>query len=329
MALYVKTWKYTWDWWTTKTISWVWFQPKVVIIGATSWTWNDSAAHFKTDDMPTWSSSFAACMDASNETTSWVIDSITSSWFIVRWEKNLNWTDYYYICFWWDDCYTWTYTWDWNDNRWITWVWFEPALVVIKWLTTISSYKTTETKTSDIAFFFNTTTSASNVIQSLDSDWFTLWNKSSHSNVNWVTYYYFCLKQTTNSKYWSYTGNWTDNRNLTWIWFDPTFFFTWISWLWKCMRTSWHSWDLTSRFIANTAPSSNLIQSFITWWVQLWSDDAVNWNFWTPYYYWAFIDEVPVATWNIKKINSILWANSKKNNNIAVANNKKINNITA
>jgi len=132
MTLLFKAGKYTGNGSDPQTISGIGFQPKAVIIMATVGTGDASCAQWKTDGMTTGATGVTRSLGSAVELATGQIDSFTSDGFLVRDQKNINTTTYYYMAFGGSSCVTGSYTGDANDNRAITGVGFQPDFVWIK-----------------------------------------------------------------------------------------------------------------------------------------------------------------------------------------------------
>lgn len=276
MALLVKTGTYTGDGQATQTISGVGFQPKAVIIMATSDTSNDNSAMLKTDVMSTGASGQFLNLEKGLISTG-LIQSLTSDGFVVKGllstGKNINGVTYYYLALGGDDCVTGTYTGDGNDNRNITGFGFQPKWVICGGRA--DGYPCYEKPDStiletDSGWNFEGA-KVGNRVQAIISDGFQV-----GTDLNASSFTYFYIGITGDNVYtFNYTGDGTDNRNITGVGFDPIAVF--IGGSYAVMRTA-ETGDLTSRFIDGEGPKANRIQSFITDGFQLGSDSYVNQN---------------------------------------------------
>jgi len=178
-----------------------------------------------------------------------------------------------------------TYTGDATDNRAITGIGFKPKWVVISGgAATTTIHKSTATGDStDDTQYFNGTVNATNRIQSLDSDGFTI-GTATNVNAAATTYYYMAVTG-DNITSGSYVGDATDNTDMAVLPFNP------VSFLIKAgdatSQAFWRtreSGDLTSRMFQNQGPSANAIQSYIFHGFNRGSGTAVNTSGNT--YYW-------------------------------------------
>lgn len=135
-------------------------------------------------------------------------------------------TTYHYFCIGGDtsEIVASTYTGNATDNRAVTGVGFLPELVIIKG--SDNGYANIRFGTTgDSSQYFGDVQNLANYIQSLDSDGFTVGTGNSINNSG-VTYYYLAVKSVTGqTKVGSYTGNTTDNRDITGIGFTPELVF--------------------------------------------------------------------------------------------------------
>lgn len=221
MTLLIKSGKYTGDGSDPQTISGIGFTPKSVFIMSNAGTGDGSCAQWKSDSMTTGATGVTRSLGSSVELATGQIDSFTSDGFLVRDQKNINTTNYYYIAFGGSSCVTGTYTGDATDNRAITGIGFKPKWVVVGGgAATATLNKCTATGDStDICNYFSSFTSPSNRIQSLDSDGFTVGSATNINNTG-DTYYYMAI---TGDNVYSaaYVGNLTDNTLMTGIPFIP------------------------------------------------------------------------------------------------------------
>lgn len=325
MALLVKTGTYTGDGATTQTISGIGFQPKAVIIMGIANTNNDNSAMLKTAEMSTGAS--GQCLNLEmGLATNGSIDSLTSDGFVVRGTttgKNISGVTYYYIAFAGSDCVTGTYTGNGSDNRNITGIGFQPKWVICGGVNTAGwpSYEKSDSTgiSTDISYNFAGAIGAVNRIQAIISDGFTI---GTSLNNNAATFFYLVL---TGSNVYTldYTGNGSDNRDITGVGFNPiSVFIRCEDGLPSVMRTA-EVGDLTSRFIDAQAPQANRIQSFITDGFQLGTDTYVNAN--TKLYH-AVVFGAAAASGpaNLKTYNTNLKANIKTINTNPIANVKTL-----
>jgi hypothetical protein len=189
-----------------------------------------------------------------------------------------------------------SYTGNGTVDRAVTGVGFQPDLVIVK-----------RGNTGDTAFFRTTSMASGSSmtlradsgivtggIKTFNSDGFTL-GTNAEVNSNLVTYYYLAVKKDTagDFDYGTYTGNGSDNRNLT---LQSTFPFTWLVIKGDGGRTGAYrnkdlAGDATHAFYF-TGTATDQIQSMGTTIgdVQLGTSDFVNANSRT--YYWFGFKEV-------------------------------------
>lgn len=108
-----------------------------------------------------------------------------------------------------------------TDNRAITGVGFAPDVVIIKGDTTQRACFKTNGLAGDNTLVFNSSTSFSGGIKTFDSDGFTV-GTDARANSSGVTYYWVAFKKASaNLNTGTYSGNATDNRNITGVGFQP------------------------------------------------------------------------------------------------------------
>ena len=178
-----------------------------------------------------------------------------------------------------------TYTGNGADSRAITGVGFEPSLVIIKGDTTQKAVWRTTSMSGDNATTFASEPLASNYIQSLDSDGFTI-GTDAIVNSNGITYYYIAIRRETNDpdfNYGSYIGDGTDDRNITGIGFQPTLVLTKSGGARAIFRDNNDSGTTSHRL--DTTTSNNLIQALQSDGFQVGTSANING---TTYYWFAF-----------------------------------------
>ena len=181
-----------------------------------------------------------------------------------------------------------SYSGDGLDNRAISGVGFRPDLVIIKARDSAQKavWRSSTMSGDKTVFFTDAAAVFADAIQSLEADGFTLGTHAS-VNSNGATYDWqafadsgagdFCVGY--------YTGDGTDNRNITGLGFDPDFVcvkrqsYGWYS-RW---RTSSNSGDQAMSFDSE-ADLSNEIQGFVTDGFQVGTNQNANGAI---YYYWA------------------------------------------
>jgi hypothetical protein len=209
---------------TTKSITGVGFQPDLVIVKKQ----NDSNAQFKTSSMSGLSSGYIRA-DSANDLTG--ITSLDSDGFTVLTNDtvNGNGSTYNYIAIKDNgagDFKVGSYTGNATDGKAITGVGFQPCYVLIKSDSGIVGASKYAGQTNSSMQFSGS--DRSDLIVSLDSDGFTV-NDGSGSganlvNVNAVTHYYFAFKSVAKRiTTFSFSGNSTDNTDITTPGFPPGF----------------------------------------------------------------------------------------------------------
>lgn len=201
---------------------------------------------------------------------------------------NTNAVTYYYLCLGGDDSdiKVGTYTGNSGDNHAITGIGFQPETLIVKG--NLNSYAATRFGTSgDSTQFFGDVPNLSDFIQSLDSDGFTLGTQAT-VNASATTYYYCAIKSVSGqTKVGTYTGNGSDNTNITGVGFQPEM--VWIkqgsSSQMLCWTDTAHSADSTSFTNPSTANAANAIQALQSDGFQLGTSGHVNTNSASYYYY--------------------------------------------
>ena len=272
MALQIKTGQYTGNA-SVRSITGIGFQPKLVIITSPQ-TSGGNGTLWSTGSNVT--SSFGE-----NGTSSGVITSLDADGFSLGTSDfgNKSSTVYNYIAFAGTDIVTGTYTGNGSDNRNITGVGFQPIWTIIQGDTGHTIHKMDSTGVStDTAQYGTNLADISDAIQALNSDGFQV-GTNAIVNSNTKTYRYACFKNTTNIINQSYTGNGTDNRNITTTNILPVFVFIKDTTTDQAaIRTDQFSGDSSAVARANTAYSSNLIQSFSNQSFQIGTDATTNGN---------------------------------------------------
>lgn len=194
-----------------------------------------------------------------------------------------------------------TYTGNGLDNRDITGLGFQPDMVMVKGNTTQLGVWKSSSMTGEVTEYFSATAElASDGIQTLSSDGFQVGTNAT-VNSNTLIYYYIAVKNSSGLfNVGTYTGNNTDNREITGVGFKPNFVFVkQASTQVAIMRTDTEYGDKSLAFTA-TAQAADQIQAL--------SDDGfqvgltnINTNA-TVYYYAAFGGYTPSysGTYQIK-----------------------------
>lgn len=211
----------------SRAITGVGFQPDTVLVKASS---TAGVAVFKTSAMPASNTAFTSAT-ANNTTTQLTF---TADGFTIGTLANLNSvnTIYYWTAFTGSDCSAsgnycvGTYTGNGVASRTIT-TGFQPSVVINKRSTNVAGHFRTASMASNRTEFFTSTAAntAGNYIQSLSASGFEV--GSGQDNINTATYYYIAFKSGGSAvAEGMYTGNGTDNRNITGVGFQPEFVFT-------------------------------------------------------------------------------------------------------
>ena len=275
--LLIKTGTYTGNGSDPRSITGVGFQPKFVFIGATTGTGDPSGGIWKSADMPTGATGQSASFGDNGRDSVGTISSLDADGFTVRAQKNLNATTYYYVALGGTDIVTGTYTGNGSDNRNITGIGFLPKWVIIQGSTNHTVHKSTITGDStDNTQYGTIIADLSNAIQALNSDGFQVGTDGT-VNTNTATYYYVAIKGSgVNSL--TYTGNGSDNRNITGAGFEPKAVFIKGTGTSAAVFRTGEPGDLTSNVQATAAPEANLIQSLSSDGFQVGTDAKVNGN---------------------------------------------------
>ena len=297
ISVHTQVWYYIWTG-TTHSITWLGFRPSLVIIKADTAAW---AAVFKSSSMPTPNTTyFSAIFD--NATSQVVLD---SDWFTIKTLAAVNSANvrYTWIAFGNSSCSSNSkfcvgyYIGDGTPSQKIT-TNFQPDLLWVKRSRTSATWRSSIMPNNYGQFFGGTIQNTIGAFfTTIDSDWFTV---GTSNNANLGIYYYVAFKNTTGRvNVGMYTGNATDNRNISGIWFRPNWVFIKNSATATASvyNTSHSYWDNTSFFSA-TANAVNYIQELQTNGFQVWSNAAINgsWNV----IYWSAFWGVPTPTGNGK-----------------------------
>lgn len=273
--LQIKTGSYTGDGSDPKSITGVGFQPKFLIISATTGTGDPSGTIWKSTDMPTGATGQSASFGDNGRDIVGTISSLDADGFTVRSQKNLNGTTYYYLALAGNDVKTGTYTGNATDNRNITGIGFFPKWVIIQGSTSHTVHKSTITgNTTDISQYGTVIADLSNAIQNLNSDGFQIGTDGT-VNSNTATYYYVAIGGPGINSL-TYTGNATDDRNITGAGFQPKAVFIKPTNASQAAIRTAESGDLASLVRANTAPAANIIQSLLSDGFQVGTSTSTN-----------------------------------------------------
>jgi len=160
-----------------------------------------------------------------------------------------------------------SYSGDGTDNRQITGVGFQPDLVIVRARDSgqYAVWRSSTMSGDKTAYFAQAAALFANGIQSLDSDGFTI---GTHATVNssGVTYDWQAFEDNgvPDFKVGTFTGDGTDNRNITGLGFDPDFVTIKRDGLWYGRwRTSSNSGDQALSF-TDDGDQSNDIQAFVS-----------------------------------------------------------------
>lgn len=288
MALKIKVGTYTGDGAASKAITGIGFTPKAVFIKGNTLTANNAV--MKLDSMAA-GDSFGWGFNSAALTT--VITSIDADGFTVGNDAgiNVNTIVYYFVCIGGtsDVISSGSYAGNSTDNRdVVTGLTFQPDLVVIKGSNNNHAVWRCDRHSGDSTSYFTNVAKQANLIQAFNSDGFQVGN-SALVNTTGNTYYWIAIKKTgdvidTNL----YTGNSTDNTNITTALFQPDA-------LWDkandvqiaAYRTSDMSGDNSLQVDNGFTLAANKVQSILSNGFQIGTDASVNSNL-IEYIYVAF-----------------------------------------
>lgn len=257
------------------------FQPDLVIVAAFS---TGIAAHFKTTSMGS-NVSIQIRADASSVTDA--ITALDSDGFTLGTSGNVNTSgrSYWYLAVRDNgagDFKQGSFTGDASDGKAITGFGFQPNYVLIKSNTSIVGAAKYSTQTSQTAAMHFGGIDRADLIQ-IDSDGFSVNNGSANSanlvNVNAATHWYFAFKEVADfCEVFQYTGNGSDNRDITTPGFEPGFIHIkgTVDGQNPVVRTSAHSGDNSQGW--DSAQAANNVQSFISTGFQVGTSGDVNTN---------------------------------------------------
>jgi hypothetical protein len=170
------------------------------------------------------------------------------------------------------------------DNRTITDLPFQADLLVVKRFGASGGVFKTSAHTGDTTSSFAATADVADYIQTINSDGFQVGNGGASINANGQIYFYFGFKEGTDFDVGTYSGNGSDNRDITNPGFDPD-----LAWIKRSTavagvtRPSTLAGDLTQYFIT-TAQAAGRIKSFVTGGFRLGTQTEVNASGGTYYY---------------------------------------------
>ncbi len=272
-----------------KQISGLGFSPDLVIIKSDSST---TGALFKTKSMPNGSTSYFM---ATADSTAGLV-TLKSDGFMVSSTATSTNIRYTWVAYSGSDCTstgifcTNTYIGSGSSPRAITVVGFQSDLIVVKQNSTTNAVWRSSSMPNNYVQYLSATVqdTTGSYISTIDSTGFTI---GSGMNSTSVYYHFFTFKNVTGSiNVGTYTGNGTDNRNITGVGFKPNFVFL------KNAETTSEGvmnldesyGDYSSYFIA-TANVANSIQALISDGFQIGTHATANTNL-NVHYYAAFGD---------------------------------------
>lgn len=271
-----------------KAISGLGFMPELIILKSDSST---TGTLFKSKYMP---SNVVSYFIATADSTAGII-ALGSDGFTVSSSANTNNVRYTWIAFTGSDCSatgvfcTRQYVGDGLTNKTISAVGFQPDLVISKRSTAVDGAWRSSSMGTNVAQFFSATVQETGGLNftTLNATGFTV---GTTLNASGGVYYYIAFKSTAGSIFvGTYTGNATDNRNITGVGFIPDFVFVKKSDTAAAagvMNVEESHGDNTSYFTA-TANLVNSIQALQSDGFQIGTDTTVNTNS-SVYFYVAF-----------------------------------------
>lgn len=295
MALYCKTGTYTGNGADDRHITGVGFRPKFVLIKGDTTTASTGGGIAYIDSM-TADNSFD--MESGGSLTSNRIQSVTSDGFTIGSSNtvNENTKSFYYVCIGGDSTNIKTGSYSGTGvGQSITGVGFSPEIVLIKGTNTDVPYWRIAAMGANLSSGFGAISPQLNRIQTLDADGFTL-GTGTEVNQSANTFYYLAIEDASSSNLpGSFTGNGSDNRNITGFSFGPAFVLVKSANAQRGVwRTSAMSGDSSAIFQQDTALASNLIQQLNSDGFQVGTDNRVNENT-TSIYYYAIKETVPTG----------------------------------
>ncbi|MEY2640997.1 MAG: hypothetical protein RL150_390 [Candidatus Parcubacteria bacterium] len=180
------------------------------------------------------------------------------------------------------------------DNRTVADLPFQADLLVVKRFGASGGVFKTSAHTGDTTSSFAATADVADYIQTINADGFQVGNGGSSINANGQIYFYFGFKEGSDFDVGTYSGNASDNRDITNPGFDPD-----LAWIKRSTavagvtRPSTLAGDLTQYFIT-TAQAAGRIKSFVTGGFRLGTQTEVNASGGTYYY----------ATWDVNSTQS-------------------------
>lgn len=211
---------------------------------------------------------------------------------------NKNTVTFYYLALGGSDVFTGNYTGDGTDNRSITGVGFQPGLVWTMGGSDHAFHKVTGSGAStDTSSSWHNVADVANGIQALESDGFQVGTYTTGArtvNVSGRVYYYLAVKDSADFSSGQYTGNGSDNRDITAPGFQPNF--VWIkgtSTQNGVLRSSDMSGD-NSKFYRSSGFQANRIQSILSNGFQIGTEAEVNTS--SATYTWNAIKIPTVST---------------------------------
>lgn len=149
------------------------------------------------------------------------------------------------------------------DSRNITRIPWQPDFVLLKRNGASASVIRTSSQAGDLSGFLSATAEAANYVQQFNSDGFQIGNPGNNLNAAGVFYRWFAFKNSDNFIVGNYTGNATDNRDITGVGFQPD-----LVWIKRStavngvLRPSSLTGDLTQYFVGS-ANVADRIQTLI------------------------------------------------------------------
>ena len=211
---------------------------------------------------------------------------------------NISSKQYYWLALGGPECVTGSYVGNGTNNRNITGLGIDPDFVLVKRAdNTLPYFKTSASgKTTDTSGTLIDTAFQAGFIKQLIADGFQVGNFTA-VNQDSDTFHYLALQKSGNADQFNegvYTGNGTDDRNITGLGFNPNFVAIKADTALVSRIRSLETTDTSSSFAA-AATASNNIQQFVVDGFEIGTSNDVNQSS-VAYYYFAFQDNEPLPT---------------------------------
>jgi hypothetical protein len=153
-----------------------------------------------------------------------------------------------------------TYTGNGIDNRNISGMPWQPDFVTTKRSGASSASWRSSAQTGDISGYYNATTETADIIQSLDASGFQIGTNAGSNNAG-NTFYWFAFKNGVGFTNGTYTGDATDNRNISTVGFQPDMVMIKRSNGFNAVKRSANQTGDTTQYFNNLANVSDRIQA--------------------------------------------------------------------